>query len=116
VLIVDAIFGLFEDGPNDFPVVVRYDELVMHNSAEDYWVIYYDTVDNVTGYADKYPVGSDLIVRDWGQNGTDHSKEYHNRSLIVLIGDRIVGLFQEGPDDFPKVAPPNGTSTLVQLQ
>jgi cytochrome b involved in lipid metabolism len=62
----------------------------------------------MTIYAPTHPVGPSMIYEKCGEDGTEAYSKFHDRSLLMLVQDSIVGSFDPGAD--PPTAAPSDTA------
>jgi cytochrome b involved in lipid metabolism len=67
-------------------------ELMTHDTHQDCWVVYYDTVYDMTDFADLHPgPGAAAIHPFCGWIGTEEYDIFHDKSLLVTIESYAVG-------------------------
>lgn len=72
------------DGRNGFgpglpPRDVTMEELALHDSADDCWVIYYGEVYDMTEYAQRHPGGASIITNLAGTDATEAYENFHSQ-------------------------------------
>jgi cytochrome b involved in lipid metabolism len=67
-------------------------QLEVHNTVEDCWLVLHGNVYDLTSYADRHPGGAFWITDQCGQDGTGLYDAFHPTSLL-----RTVRRFQTGP-------------------
>ena len=64
----------------------------MHDSPEDCWVLFYNTIYDMTTYAPIHPgAGPAVIYPFCGKNGTSTYDAIHDESLLLIVEEWIVG-------------------------
>ena len=73
--------------------MVSFEELALHNAAEDCWVAFHGVVYDLTNYTAQghHPAGAFLITRLAGTDGTEDYTRFHSQPLLDDVEDDIVG-------------------------
>lgn len=66
-------------------------EVALHNATSDCWTIYYDSVYDMTSYAQRHPGGPHWIYEVCGINGTEDYMEHHRKSVLRLATSYLLG-------------------------
>ena len=85
-------------------------ELALHDNSNDCWLLFYDSVYDLTEYAYRHPVVGEAVIHPYcGMNGTDAFASNHDKSYLDMIEDLFVGTMAE---DSPTTEPP-ASETVV---
>ncbi|KAN0065945.1 fatty acid alpha-hydroxylase [Thecaphora frezii] len=83
-------------------------QVALHNSADDCWVIHRGKVYNVTEFVQDHPGGDDLILRyagtDMGDVMDDPVEHSHSDSAYELLAEYLVGRLPQTPQEEAKLA------------
>ena len=72
--------------------LISFTELSQHDTPlVDCWVVYYDTVYDLTTYSHPDPPGNSVIDMSCGQDGTEAYASVHRKSLLRLVRNFVVG-------------------------
>jgi len=84
-----------EPAPVDNTAVgITMDEVAMHGSANDCWVVYFDQVYDVTNYANSHPGGANLVTMSCGGDGTGPFSGRHGQGTLGVISGSLLGMVQ----------------------
>jgi cytochrome b involved in lipid metabolism len=70
---------------------VTFQELQLHNTEQDCWVVLYDDVYDLTSYAKNHPGGSFLITDLAGTDGTGSFDAFHPAQLLKTVQRYRIG-------------------------
>ena len=91
---------------------VTLEELVMHNTSDDCWVLFYDTVYDMTNYAYQHPGPGETVIHPYcGGNGTAAFAGVHPKSYLSMVDDEIVGPLDSSTLAPVETPPPTMTAT-----
>jgi cytochrome b involved in lipid metabolism len=79
---------LHESGGNS---PVTFQELQMHNTEQDCWVVLHDDVYDLTSYAKDHPGGSFLVTDLAGKDGTGSFDAFHPVQLLKTVQRYRIG-------------------------
>jgi cytochrome b involved in lipid metabolism len=85
----------------------------MHNTDDDCWVLYYDTVYDLTVYAWQHPGGAGIIFVDCGRDGTAAYDAYHPKSYLLEVEDDKVGIIDTPTHPPMSTDPPVSTEPPI---
>lgn len=76
--------------PSSFGVKLK--DLAMHDTADDCWVLFYDTVYDMTEYAYQHPGPGETVIHAYcGDNGTAAYAGVHQKGLLSIVEGAIIG-------------------------
>ena len=89
---VDSGIGDWEVDPETGLEVISLDEVSMHCTMEDGWMVIYDKVYEVTEYLMKHPGGEDVMMEYLGYDATMAFRGVgHSRGVTRVLEKYIVG-------------------------
>jgi cytochrome b involved in lipid metabolism len=89
------------DGPTG---KISLDELEMHNSHDDCWVLFYEYVYDMTEYAYQHPPPGAAVIHTFcGKNGTDAYGFQHSKDLLFLVEEFLIGKVEETRTTKPSI-------------
>jgi cytochrome b involved in lipid metabolism len=95
--------------PGPSPARVTLEELAMHDTTDDCWVLFFDTVYNMTDYAYQHPGPGETVIHPYcGTNGTMAYAGAHPESLLLSVENEIIGPLEEttlAPVETPTPSP-----------
>ena len=93
--------------PTTSIMTITLGQLAEHDTPEDCWILFWDTVYDLTIYAPMHPVvGSAAIYPHCGTNGTSAFVLAHpKRSYLDIFTDEIVGAIEEEESDDDQTSP-----------
>jgi len=69
-------------------------EVAENDTVDDCYIVYYDSIYNMTRYGPRHPAGADLVFANCGGNGTDAYELFHGneREYLLTIETLKVGV------------------------
>jgi cytochrome b involved in lipid metabolism len=63
------------------------EEVSLHNTEDDIWIIIDDNVYDITDFISKHPGGKVILLSFGGQDVSDYFKELHKPEILNEIAD-----------------------------
>ena len=102
-----------DSGPANLPEY-DWDEIVQHDRAGDFWIVFRDGVYNVSEWMYRHPGGAEIFIEQYGQDATElfnqvgHSDEAWNLAQSFKVGQLKEGSQRPEHVGLPTMTVPEG--------
>jgi cytochrome b involved in lipid metabolism len=83
-----------QDGPGTASITPE--EMAIHNTEDDCWIVLYGDVYDLTNYARRHPGGARIVTDLAGSDGTAQYEHFHSEALLRSVQGDIVGTLVDG--------------------
>ena len=79
--------------------LISMDEVAMHNTPDDCWMVLHDQVFDLTDYAPTHPGSSAMITGSAGTDATVMYDMFHVEAILVIVQNSLLGVLEGSSKD-----------------